>query len=94
MAIQFNCTYCDKLLKVDEKYIGRKVKCPGCQYSITVPDKSVEKQYLIRKGENTRSIAGLLDISVRTVEGYRKNIRRKVGISDKKANLKAFLQSL
>lgn len=33
----FKCTECGKSLKVPEEYVGRRVKCPGCQRIFAVP---------------------------------------------------------
>jgi len=39
-------------------------------------------------------MADLLGISVRTVESYRENIRKKLRIKNQKKNLKRFITSL
>ncbi len=49
---------------------------------------------LIREGRSTKEIAFLLHVSDRSVEFHRENIRRKVGLKNKKGNLRAFLLSL
>ena len=48
----------------------------------------------IRHGKNTRDIAELLQVSIKTVHFHRENIRRKCGIHNKKVNLRTFLGSL
>ncbi|MFC1479275.1 hypothetical protein ACFL6F_01650 [Planctomycetota bacterium] len=53
MVITFNCQYCDRFLKVEDKHRGQKVKCPECDLSLTVPDQSLDKQYLIAKEGGT-----------------------------------------
>ena len=37
MAIEFHCTFCDKLLKTTDDKAGRQAKCPGCGQLIEVP---------------------------------------------------------
>jgi len=49
---------------------------------------------LIRHGSPTKKIAEIMKISPRTVDTHRKNIRRKVGLDKKRANLRSFLLSL
>lgn len=49
---------------------------------------------LIRDGKTTKEIADLLNLSSRTIESHRKNIRRKMGLTDKKMNLRTTLMSL
>jgi len=49
---------------------------------------------LIRHGTPSKEIAELLNLSPRTVETHRKNIRRKIGLEGKRANLRSHLLSL
>jgi DNA-binding CsgD family transcriptional regulator len=49
---------------------------------------------LIRDGRTTKEIADLLNLSSRTIESHRKNIRRKMGLKDKKANFRTTLLSI
>jgi len=49
---------------------------------------------LIQDGKTTKEIADLLNLSSRTIESHRKNIRRKMGLTDKKMNLRTTLMSL
>ena len=50
--------------------------------------------HYIRQDKTSKEIADLLDLSVRTVESYRENIRKKLRIKNQKKNLKKFLTSL
>jgi len=50
--------------------------------------------HYIRQDKSSKEIADLLGLSVRTVESYRENIRKKLRIKNKKKNLKKFLTSL
>ena len=49
---------------------------------------------LIREGKSSKEIAQLMNISRRTVEFHRNNIRNKLGINSKKMNLRTCLLSL
>lgn len=49
---------------------------------------------LITHGNSSKKIAEILTLSPRTVETHRKNIRRKIGLEGKKANLRSHLLSL
>ncbi len=49
---------------------------------------------LVRDGRTTKEIAALLRLSENTIVFHRYNIRRKLGLKRKKANLRSYLQSL
>ncbi|MEZ4528435.1 MAG: response regulator [Desulfobacterales bacterium] len=48
---------------------------------------------LIRYGKSTKEIARMMNLSARTVENHRNSIRKKIGIQNKKINLKTYLAS-
>ncbi len=48
----------------------------------------------IREGRTTKEMAELLNVAVRTVEVHRDNIRKKLGLRNRKANLKSYLMAL
>lgn len=49
---------------------------------------------LIKQGKTSKEIAQLLNLSERTIETHRKNIRRKTGIRNKKENLTTHLLNI
>ena len=49
---------------------------------------------LLRQGKTTQEIADFLSISIRTVETHRKNIRKKLGLHSRKANLRTHLLAI
>jgi PAS domain S-box-containing protein len=49
---------------------------------------------LIRQGRSTKEAAELMNLSIRSVEFHRDNLREKLGLKGKKINLQSFLTSL
>jgi DNA-binding CsgD family transcriptional regulator len=48
---------------------------------------------LIKIGFSTKEIAEKLNVSIDTVHTHRKNIRKKLGLSDKNINLYSYIKS-
>lgn len=68
----------------------RKVVEPNLKLS----PREVEICNMIKNGFTSKEIAGLLSISLYTVESHRDSIRRKLGINNKKANLVTLLKNM
>jgi len=75
---------------IDKVLAGERYLCTGAQGSLTPQDGHGREQLTNREqmillqlaqGRSNREVATELDISVRTVETHRKNIKRKLGIS-------------
>ena len=49
---------------------------------------------LIKQGKMTKEISTLLNVSVKTIDFHRDNIRKKLGIKNRKTSLKSVIQSL
>jgi PAS domain S-box-containing protein len=49
---------------------------------------------LIKHGSSTKKIADLMNVSPRTIDTHRKNIRRKIGQQGQRGNLRSYLISL
>ena len=56
--------------------------------------KEIQVASLIREGKTTKEIAEVLHSSQRAVEFHRNSLRDKLGIKNKKANLRSYLLSL
>ena len=48
----------------------------------------------IKEGKGTKEIAGILDVSKGTIDAYRNNIRKKLGLNKTKTNLRTYLSSI
>jgi PAS domain S-box-containing protein len=53
----------------------------------------IEVANLIRHGRNSKEIADIMSLSLRTIYNHRKSIRKKLEIEDKKTNLRSYLLS-
>lgn len=75
---------------IDRVMAGERYLCTGAKGSLEPKEGGAREQLTNREqtvllqlaqGKSNRDVAALLDISVRTVETHRKNIKRKLGIS-------------
>ena len=55
--------------------------------------REIQLANFIRLGKTTKELVELLNISKKTVESHRDNLRKKLGIHNKKINLRTFLNS-
>ncbi len=63
------------------------------KYSTLTPTE-IQMAFLIRDGKTTKEIAELLNLSGRTIESHRQSIRMKMGIRNRRANLRSHLLSM
>ncbi|KIN72217.1 response regulator transcription factor [Sulfitobacter guttiformis] len=77
-------------LAIDTVMRGERYLCTGAQGSLAPKDGNMREPLTTREqtillqlaqGKSNKEVALTLDISVRTVETHRKNIKRKLGIS-------------
>jgi len=62
--------------------------------SLNLTPAELEIANLIREGKTSKEIAGMRNLSSRTVETHRDNIRKKMGLKNSKQNLRTYLLSL
>ncbi len=62
--------------------------------SLTLTPTEITVTDLIKQGKTTKEIAGLLNMSERTVETHRYNIRHKLGLKNTTVNLRTYISSL
>jgi len=61
---------------------------------LSLTPKEIKIVNLIKQGYTTKKIAQIMNISPRTVDTHRKNIRKKIGLYEKRANLRSHLLSI
>jgi len=69
---------------------GRKIT----EKSVKLTSREIEICSMVKGGLTSKEISSLLNISYQTVEKHRRNIRHKIGISNKDINLTSFLHTL
>jgi len=61
---------------------------------LNLTPREIQIANLIREGKTTKEIAKLLNLSLAAIDFHRNNIRNKLGLKNKKANLRSYLLSL
>ena len=85
-----------KYLELLEKSLDELTSSFGRKLTLTnfkLTPKEIEVCNMIRSGLTTKEMSELLNLSSKTLDQHRKNIRRKLGLSHKGTNLTSYLQS-
>lgn len=83
-----------EVLELNLKQISSSFPVRISSPSIGFTPSELQIANLIRNGRRTKEIGNLLNLSVKTIEVHRKNIRKKLGIKLKKVNLRTYLLSI
>ncbi len=61
---------------------------------LSLTPKEIQIANLIKQGKTTKDIAAFMNVSNRTIDTHRKNLRAKLGIGKQRANLRTHLLSI
>lgn len=56
--------------------------------------QEIQVANLVKQGKTAKETAEIMGLSIRTIDAYRANIRKKLGLTERRIHLQAFLKSL
>lgn len=83
----------NKIIEMFEGNLKGITSSFGAKLNPSMTSREIEISNMIKSGMSSKEIAEILHISPGTVEIYRNNIRRKLGIVNKNINLATFLNT-
>ena len=86
-------TYLEILENNAQDMVSPYMKKLSTQYQQLTP-MQIQVADLVKAGKTTKEISELLNLSDRAIEFHRNNIRNKLGLKNKKMNLRSYLLSL
>ncbi|MEJ2745498.1 MAG: LuxR C-terminal-related transcriptional regulator [bacterium] len=92
-ATRIEAKYIDMLRRGLEEMVssfGRKIS----DKAVKLSPREIEICNMIRNGSSSKEIADILNLTLKTVETHRVNIRRKLKLAGKDINLTTYLQSI
>jgi DNA-binding CsgD family transcriptional regulator len=85
--------YADILEKNLNDIVSPFVRAVNADF-LALTHTEIQISSLIKHGKSTKDIAELLNLSPRTIDSYREQIRSKLGIKNKRINLRTFLMAV
>ena len=82
------------IVKKTKELIFARADSDGVNLKTLLSQRELKICSLIKKGYSSKEISKILDISIRTTENHRNNIRKKLSIISNKTSLYNFLHSL
>lgn len=86
-----------KIVNLLQHHLERLASSYGIKMTkkgLNLTPREIEVCNMVKGGLTSKDISNLLNISYQTVDRHRKNIRHKLGISNKRINLTSFLREL